>query len=263
MRRHAVASLVASAFAIAYGSMTGCSSSTGDAIPDDASTDDSNAALDSAGLDGAGLDSPGADVADDTTSRDTGSKADVAADALADVAKDAPSDALGTLCEGFSSKPLVPPSVCDASSGNTSTEKPADSLYSTSWFGCYKKPDGTLVKDPTDNCLFACGDKGLCPGISDGPTCESTLKWFSADADRFGCGTRIRLTNCLNGKRVVLAALDRGPNCKNEKTYGTPVIDMSHDAMIYLFEGKTYGGSDKKRVVVEVVAASTPLGPEP
>jgi hypothetical protein len=31
--------------------------------------------------------------------------------------------------------------------------------------------------------------------------------------------------------------------------------------MVYLFEGKTYGGSDKKGVVVEKVDPSTPLGP--
>jgi hypothetical protein len=87
------------------------------------------------------------------------------------------------------------------------------------------------------------------------------LKWFSADADRYGCGARIELTNCVNGKQVVVAALDRGPNCGDEMSDGAAVIDMSHDAMIYLFDGEEHGGSDLARIVVQKVDATTPLGP--
>jgi hypothetical protein len=36
---------------------------------------------------------------------------------------------------------------------------------------------------------------------------------------------------------------------------------MSRDAMTYLFEGETYGGSDRKPVQVERVREDTPLGP--
>ena len=39
------------------------------------------------------------------------------------------------------------------------------------------------------------------------------------------------------------------------------MLDMSHSAMVYLFDGKTYGGSDKKRVVIEAVGATATLGP--
>ena len=135
-------------------------------------------------------------------------------------------------------------------------------MYSTSWFGCYRDAAGTLVTDPSDNCEFACGNRGLCAAWLSGPECQAQLKWFSADADRFGCGARIKVTNCVNGRAVVLAALDRGPNCRSvEQAYGAPVIDMSWPAMTYLFEGRTYGGADKKRVVVEVVGASAVLGP--
>lgn len=180
-----------------------------------------------------------------------------------DMGADAPPpDPVATLCKGVATAPFDPPSVCDASSGNTTTELPSNNIYSTSWFGCYRKTDGTIYKDPYDNCEFACGDKGLCASSLTGPECEAELKWFAADADRYGCGGRIRVTNCANGKQVVLVTLDRGPNCKSvEKAYGAPVLDMSHPAMTYLFDGKTYGGSDKQRVVVEKVAATTALGP--
>ena len=166
-----------------------------------------------------------------------------------------------TICQGVASASFEPPTNCNGPSGNTTKQVPSNHVYSTSWFGCYKKPDGTIFQDPTDNCQFACGSKGLCPAGQSGPDCEANLKWFSADADRYGCGARIRLTNCVNGKQVVVAALDRGPNCPTEKSFGVPVIDMSHDAMIYLFDGKEYGGSDKKRIVVEPVDMATPLGP--
>ena len=165
------------------------------------------------------------------------------------------------VCAGVASASFEPPTVCDGPAGNTSTQIPSNHVYATSWFGCYAKPDGTIVQDPSDNCEFACGSKGLCPSTQTGPECEAGLKWFAADADRYGCGSRIRLTNCANGKAVVVATLDRGPNCNNEMSYGVSVIDMSHDAMIYLFDGQTYGGSDKKRIEVEKVDPSTPLGP--
>ncbi len=169
---------------------------------------------------------------------------------------------LAALCAGVASASFDPPNQCNGPGGQTSKEVPSNDIYSTSWFGCYRKSDGTIYKDPGDNCEFACGPKGHCPASQPGPECEAALRWFSADADRYGCGAKLRLTNCVNGKQVVVVALDRGPNCTSvEKAYGAPVLDMSHDAMVFLFDGKTYGGNDKKRIVVEEVAPSTPLGP--
>ena len=166
------------------------------------------------------------------------------------------------LCAGASTAPFQAPTTCDALSGNTTTSRPMNSVYATSWFGCYRNASGSLVTDPSDNCEFACGNRGLCAAGLSGPECQAQLQWFSADADRFGCGTRIQVTNCENGRSVVLAALDRGPNCRSvEQAFGAPVVDMSWPAMTYLFEGRTYGGSDKKRVVIEVVAATATLGP--
>lgn len=167
-----------------------------------------------------------------------------------------------SVCAGIEGQPLIPPTSCDGPRGHTATERPTNGLYATSWFGCYRADDGTVVKDPYDNCEFACGSRGLCPAGQDGPTCEANLRWFAADADRYGCGGRIRVTNCENGKAVVLVTLDRGPHCESvEKSCAAPVLDMSHDAMVHLFDGKTYGGSDHQRVVVEAVDSAIPLGP--
>ena len=174
----------------------------------------------------------------------------------------APVSPLSPLCDGAATAPFEPPTSCDALSGNTTTTRPANSIYSTSWFGCYRDDSGRLVTDPYDNCQFACGSRGVCSGALTGPECQAELAWFAAGADRFGCGQRIRVTNCANGRAVVLAVLDRGPNCRTvEKAYGAPVMDMSHPAMTHLFEGRTYGGRDFQRVVVETAASDAPLGP--
>ena len=165
-------------------------------------------------------------------------------------------------CAALVDDSLTPPTTCDGPSGNTTTQIPSNGVYSTSWFGCYFNADGTIHEDPADNCEFACGNQGLCSPGQDGPTCEANLRWFAADADRYGCGGRIRVTNCDNDKSVVLVTLDRGPNCGSvEQSCDTPVLDMSHDAMVYLFDGSTYGGCDHQRVLVEGVPDDTPLGP--
>lgn len=167
------------------------------------------------------------------------------------------------LCDGFDTEPLLTPSDCDASGGKTSSEIPGNGLYATSWFGCYRKDDGTIYKDPYDNCEFACGPMGYCPSGQSGPECEAELQWFAADADRYGCGGLIRVTNCHNGRSVVLVTLDRGPNCVSvEQSCDAPVLDMSYPAMVHLFEGSTHGGCDHARVVVEEVPEGTALGPE-
>lgn len=162
--------------------------------------------------------------------------------------------------EGCGGSPdLQPPSSCD---GSTTSELSPSGFYATSWFGCYRDDDGSIHEDPNDNCLFACGNQGLCDSSLSGPECEAELAWFSADADRFGCGGRIRVTNCENSRSVVLVALDRGPNCPNvEQPCDAATLDMSHPAMEYLFEGVYHGACDHAPVLVEQVGESTPLGP--
>jgi hypothetical protein len=155
-----------------------------------------------------------------------------------------------------------PPLDATSCSGSTSSVQSPTGFYATSWFGCYRESDGGIYQDPYDNCEFACGDQGLCDSSLSGPECEAELAWFSADRDRFGCGARIRVTNCENGRRVVLVALDAGPNCGSvEQPCGAATLDMSHPAMDYLFEGSFYGACDQQAVLVEEVDSSTQLGP--
>lgn len=177
-------------------------------------------------------------------------------------ARDTAAPGLSSLCDPGGDTRLLPPARCDRRRGRTSSEIPANGRYAASSFGCRFKADGTLHKDPDDNCEFACKHHGLCDPRWDGPTCQANLKWFAADADRYGCGARIRVTHCETGKSVVLVALDRGPSCKGvEQKYGVSILDMSRDAMTYLFDGQTHGGVDRKAVVVERVDERTPLGP--
>lgn len=216
------------------------SSDTGEDDTDPGDTDDD----DGAGTSDEGATDEGEDSGDeDTTAGETtGGSSDI--------------------CEGMDGEPLVPPVTCDGPGGNTTTEKAPNGLYATSWFGCYMQDNGTIYHDPYDNCEFACGNQGLCPPDQSGPECEANLRWFAADADRFGCGGRIRVTNCENGKAVILVTLDRGPNCNTvEKACDAPVLDMSHDAMVHLFDGGIYGGCDHQTVVVEEVDPATQLGP--
>jgi hypothetical protein len=245
---------------------TACGSSgpAGDDIPiieDDGSVDaggdTARPVADSASRDVSGSDGAGTDVVVGDA-RDAAETADGAT--TGDVMTDVP---VVDRCTGVSTAPFQPPTTCSGPSGYTTTEIPPNRVYASSWFGCYRKADGTIYKDPTDNCLFACGNKGLCSSTATGPECEATLQWFAADADRYGCGARIRVTNCVNRRSVILVTLDRGPNCRTvEQAYAAPTLDMSHQAMVHLFEGATYGVSDKKRVLVEAVADTTPLGPE-
>ena len=86
------------------------------------------------------------------------------------------------------------------------------------------------------------------------------LNWFVADTDRFGCGTKLRLTAPENGKRVVVVAIDRGPNCRIEQTVNYWVLDMSTRVSMYLF-GEQTAARERREVIVEVVPDTFPLGP--
>jgi len=229
----------------------------GEPTDDGESTDEGSSDADDGDTDpGDGDDGDGDGTSDEGTTTEGENSSDDGTTA------DETSGGSSDICEGIDGEPLIPPVSCDGPGGNTTTEKAPNDLYATSWFGCYMQDNGTIYKDPYDNCEFACGNQGLCPAGQDGPECEANLRWFAADADRFGCGGRIRVTNCDNGEAVVLVTLDRGPNCNSvEKACDAPVLDMSHDAMVHLFDGGTYGGCDHQAVVVEEVDANTPLGP--
>jgi uncharacterized protein YraI len=141
----------------------------------------------------------------------------------------------------------------------------ANGEYYATEFGCYIDANGDPQQDPGDNCIPACLSQaqgsGLCAGMS-GPDCEDAVSWYSADGGRFGCLTRLKVTNQANGKAVVVVVLDYGPACSVEATVQHAAIDLSYPADDYLF-GMETGISDEALVHVDVVDASTALGPVP
>lgn len=143
------------------------------------------------------------------------------------------------------------------------TTKAQNGDYYATAFGCWVDADGDSHQDSGDNCIPACLSKakssGLCPDMS-GPECEEHVNWYAADAGRFGCLARLRVTNPANGKSAVVVALDYGPNCSVEKQVNHAAIDLSYPANDYLF-GSAQGIVDKSKVHVVEVDASTPLGP--
>lgn len=148
-------------------------------------------------------------------------------------------------------------------SGSWGTKKAQNGDYYVTAFGCWVDENGVSHSDPGDNCIPAClaqaQQAGLCAGLS-GPSCEKKLSWFAADAGRFGCLARLRVTNPKNGKSVVVVSIDLGPSCSIEKSVSHAVLDLSYPANEYLFGGPM-GAVDKAKVHVVEVDPSTPLGP--
>ena len=146
--------------------------------------------------------------------------------------------------------------------GLTSSKKPTDSRYYITSFGCWTDSKGNERGDGDDNCHPACEAeaRSICGSGKSWGDCERAIRWYAADADRFGCGARLKVTNPKNGKSVIVAAIDRGPNCKIEKGVQHAVLDLSYEASIYL-HGEQKSAKEKAAVVVETVGSSTKLGP--
>ena len=156
---------------------------------------------------------------------------------------------------------------CSSTAGNKKSQ--SGSYYVTS-FGCWIDSSGNHRGDPSDNCIPWCmsgaASQGrshiydpLCGSMS-GPDCERSLQWYTAGADRFGCGARVKVTNPKNGKSAVLAVIDRGPACWVENKVDHWVLDMSYPASYHLFN-EPKAATEKGEVIVEQVSDSTPLGP--
>ena len=92
-----------------------------------------------------------------------------------------------------------------------------------------------------------------CGGIANG------TGYYAASRQRYGCGAHIKVQ--ANGKCVVLATNDYGPDVCVENAAHSPIIDVSPAASKLLFGVSGAGYSDHLVVNVEEVTASTPLGP--
>jgi hypothetical protein len=150
--------------------------------------------------------------------------------------------------------------------GSFGTQKAQNGDYYITAFGCWIDADGGAHGDPGDNCVPGCFDKakaaGVCNAGETGKQCEERITWFTADAARFGCLAKIRITNPANGKSVVAIALDSGPGCSVESKVSKAVLDTSGRIDRELF-GVDHGVVDKALVHVVEVDPSTPLGPTP
>lgn len=148
--------------------------------------------------------------------------------------------------------------------GSYATTKVAGGKYYSTSFGCWVDSNGNSHSDSGDNCIPYCLSQaksdGLCAGMS-GPQCERETNWYAADAGRFGCLTRLRVTSVSSGKSAIVVVLDAGPACFVEKKVQAGVLDLSSRVTQYLFGGSV-GVGDGAMVKVEEVPSSTPLGPE-
>lgn len=114
---------------------------------------------------------------------------------------------------------------------------------------------------PPDNVYYATtfgggtdGQQMACGGYADG-------RWlYLADSWRFGCGSRVKLTNPRNGRWCVAQVADVGPNICVERAAGRPIIDASPAVTRELYGRSGVGWSDRVPMVAERVATSTPLG---
>ncbi|WP_394830380.1 septal ring lytic transglycosylase RlpA family protein [Pendulispora rubella] len=149
-------------------------------------------------------------------------------------------------------------------SGSVGTKVPKDGNYYITAFGCWVDANGKAHGDSGDNCIPAClsqlRSKGICSKNWSGKTCEQKLTWFTADAARYGCGARVKITNKKNGKAAVAVVIDQGPACWVERGVKKAVLDASGRVNRHLF-GEDKGAVDRALVHVEVVSSKAKLGP--
>ena len=148
--------------------------------------------------------------------------------------------------------------------GTFGTSQPSDGRYDLTAFGCWTDSSGATHGDSGDNCIPGCLAKaksaGVCAAGDTGKACEEHVSWYVADAARFGCLQRVKITNPANGRADVAIALDYGPACWVEAKVGKPGLDASGRVNRYLF-GADQGITDRANVTVSLVADGTPLGP--
>jgi hypothetical protein len=153
--------------------------------------------------------------------------------------------------------------------GDTGTVPSSDGDYYLSEFGCWADSSGGIHLDSGDDCIPDCLSQavaaGLCtPGDAStgGPACEETLDYYVADDDRFGCLSRVRVSNPTTGVAVVAIVIDGGPLCSLEQSVDMEVLNASGPVNNYLFGGYA-GAEDHTLVHVVQVDPGTPLGPTP
>jgi hypothetical protein len=146
----------------------------------------------------------------------------------------------GASCGNTSVPPAPPPLSC------TGTSDEIHDAYYPTYFGC----NTGFPDDPDDNCVPGCQNIPECTGVT-GKACEETVKWYSANADQYGCNAVLKVTNPETGAAVIVRSIDQGPNC-SVQTQGAK-FDIS--------QATNQALGNPQYVVVGEVDPSTPLGP--
>jgi len=148
--------------------------------------------------------------------------------------------------------------------GSYATSPTTSSTYSLTAFGCWVDASGVRHGDGEDNCIPGClsqaKSSGLCSSSDTGKACEERVTWYVADAGRFGCLARVKVTNPKNGKSLIAVALDYGPACWVERKVSRGVLDASGRVNRHLF-GSDMGVTDGATVTVEAAPPGASLGP--
>lgn len=139
---------------------------------------------------------------------------------------------------------------------DTNATEGASVTYTAHLSGCHGVASSTIPSSghydltsfggPGDEQAMSCG------GQADGKG------WYAASRQRYGCGAKVMVQ--ANGKCVVLATMDYGPDVCVENAAGAPILDVSPAASKILFNTSSAGWSDRLAVTVTEVASSTPLG---
>ncbi len=124
--------------------------------------------------------------------------------------------------------------------------------------GCKGKASSSIPSSGTF-VLTTFGGPGDSQPLACGGSSKSGSWYYAASRQRYGCGGHVEIT--ANGQCVVARTDDYGPNVCVENAAGYPVMDVSPLVAKALFGVSELGWSDKKKVHVELVSSSTPLGP--
>jgi hypothetical protein len=123
--------------------------------------------------------------------------------------------------------------------------------------GCHGTASSTIPSDG-DYVMTTFGGGADTQAMSCGGTANGT-GYYAASRQRYGCGAHLKVQ--ANGKCIVLAAMDYGPDTCVEAAAHSPILDMSPAASKLLYGVSGAGWSDHLTVNVEEVDSSTPLGP--
>jgi hypothetical protein len=122
------------------------------------------------------------------------------------------------------------------------SSKPKENgMYEATFFGC---SDGNV--DSEDGCSAAY--EYLVPECNQpnkvlrGRDCQESLEWFGANTDQYGVNAKVEVSNPVNGKKVVIRLIDRGPACWTQDENAK--FDMSYAAY------KAIGFPDTVKVVL-------------